>query len=266
MTDSNRPITPEGIPGFWAELRRAAKRVLALDYDGTLAPFREERMKAFPVEGVADCLTSISKAGNTTVVIISGRPVGEILELIGDVGLTIIGSHGWEMLTADGNHRLKLPSLEQKRMLQQAEKDVAKLGLEDHAEKKVASVAVHTRGVPRERAARIETQLMDLWGGGSPTREMECRQFNGGVELRSIGIDKGTILLQLLAGEPRATFCVYVGDDETDEDAFGAIRDRGYGVKVGRSTVPTRARGWLPDCTAVLEFLREWDHVSNVNQ
>jgi len=266
MTGPADKVPIDGIPSFWDELRLAQRKVLALDYDGTLAPFREERMEAFPLEGVTDCLEKISRARDTMLVIISGRPVSEILELIGDIGVTIVGSHGWEIRTADESHRQTLPSLEQKRMLEEAERAVATLGLGDRAERKLASVAVHTRGMPKTNAEDIENRLMELWASSASDRHMECRRFDGGVELRSVGIDKGTILLRLLQNEPRGAFCVCIGDDETDEDAFLAIEERGYGIRVGRRDVPTRARGWLPDCEAVLELLREWSRVSSVHQ
>ncbi len=263
MTDRRSSVIPlQGIPDFWERLRRVSRKFLALDYDGTLAPFRENRMEAFPLEGVTDCLSRLSRAPDTALVIISGRPVSEILELTGDLGVTIVGSHGWEMRTADESHRQSLPSLDQARRLRRAEEDVARLGLKDRAERKLASMAVHTRGMPEARARKIENDLMKLWTAETSGREMECRRFDGGVELRSVGIDKGTILQRLLEDEPDASFCVYVGDDETDEDAFAAIRDRGFGIKVGAGDVPTRARGRLPDCEAVLEFLKEWNRVS----
>jgi trehalose-phosphatase len=48
---------------------------------------------------------------------------------------------------------------------------------------------------------------------------------------------------------------VYVGDDETDEDAFRAIADRGIGVVVGEEHRPTRARYALADPDEVRNFL-----------
>jgi trehalose-phosphatase len=57
---------------------------------------------------------------------------------------------------------------------------------------------------------------------------------------------------------PKVSMCVYIGDDETDEDAFEAIRARGYGIRVGDADTRTAARGFLPDVQAVREFLEAW--------
>jgi trehalose-phosphatase len=48
---------------------------------------------------------------------------------------------------------------------------------------------------------------------------------------------------------------LYVGDDETDEDAFRALADRGIGVVVGEEHRPTRARYALADPNQVKDFL-----------
>lgn len=51
---NQEPVTPipvDGIPGFWGDLRSARASLLALDYDGTLAPFSTVRMEARPLEG-----------------------------------------------------------------------------------------------------------------------------------------------------------------------------------------------------------------------
>ena len=40
----------KGVSHLWADLKKARSRYLAVDYDGTLAPFRIERMDAFLVK------------------------------------------------------------------------------------------------------------------------------------------------------------------------------------------------------------------------
>ena len=47
------------VPGYFRGLREAPLRVLLLDYDGTLAPFRQQREEALPYPGVREPLTGI---------------------------------------------------------------------------------------------------------------------------------------------------------------------------------------------------------------
>jgi hypothetical protein len=53
-------------------------------------------------------------------------------------------------------------------------------------------------------------------------------------------------------------FTVYIGDDETDEDAFRVMDGRGVGIRVCRSGNGTLAHGTLRDIHEVKSFLREW--------
>ena len=46
--------------GFWNEVWRAGKRLLLLDYDGTLVPFRTDREKARPSPEVVEMLSSLA--------------------------------------------------------------------------------------------------------------------------------------------------------------------------------------------------------------
>ena len=50
----------KGAPHIWTDLKKARSRFLAIDYNGTLAPFRIERMEAFPVKGAGIALERIS--------------------------------------------------------------------------------------------------------------------------------------------------------------------------------------------------------------
>ena len=48
------------------------------------------------------------------------------------------------------------------------------------------------------------------------------------------------------------------GDDDTDEDAFAVLEDRGIGIKVGPQDAVTKAVGRVPDCEAVRQLLIDW--------
>ena len=87
---------------FLERLRSAPARVLLLDYDGTLAPFVVDRTLALPYPEVPPLIVRIMAQG-TRVVLISGRPVREVLLLSGiSPQPEVWGSHGLERLMADG--------------------------------------------------------------------------------------------------------------------------------------------------------------------
>ena len=92
-----------GVPDFWERVRRAPHRLLALDYDGTLAPFRAERALATPLNGVKEILRDIRDQRNTELAILSGRPARQVRDLIGaELRVPIYGVHGWELIHPDG--------------------------------------------------------------------------------------------------------------------------------------------------------------------
>jgi trehalose-6-phosphatase len=62
----------------------------------------------------------------------------------------------------------------------------------------------------------------------------------------------------LIRGSGAGTFPVYVGDDETDEDAFRAVRDAGLGIRVGSDERPSAAAARLASCEEVRAFLAAW--------
>jgi trehalose-phosphatase len=109
----------------------------------------------------------------------------------------------------------------------------------------------------------MEESMFAEWTRLAGLHDLECRRFNGGVEIRCAGWHKGDAVSELLLLQSSGVFPVYVGDDETDEDAFRIIRERGVGIKVGRSSYPSAARGFLKDCWAVKKFLEAWISINS---
>lgn len=254
-------IEIEGIPGFWEAVGSASRRCLVLDYDGTLAPFREDRMKAVPLDGVVELLTTIRDETETHIAIMTGRPLKELLVLLGDLDIPVSASQGSEFMFPDGRCETLVPSDRQRERLDRAETEAAAAAPGARIERKIAGVALHTRGMDSDEARSIEKQVCDIWERDSHEYGLDCRFFNGGIELRLQNVDKGTALNALLADQPPDSLCVYLGDDETDEDALLVLRDRGYGIKVGNPGVPTYAQGRLAGPEDVKEFLRSWIEV-----
>ncbi len=252
---ANIPIA--GVPDFWDRVAASECAVLLLDYDGTLAPFHPDRMQARPLEGISDQFDLLAALPGTTVALVSGRPVDEILTLTGASNLLIAGTHGFELYRPGRGISTVELSEEVFKRLDEAHQQAARLVGERSAERKVATVALHVRGLDPVSASQAERSFRDsvapLLDG-----DLELRDFNGGVELRVRGRDKGDAITEILAELPPADLVVYVGDDQTDEDAFRALPVQGIGVKVGSPDQPTAAQGRLESCEDVLQFLRNW--------
>ena len=132
-------------------------------------------------------------------------------------------------------------------------------GLRERLERKSAAIALHWRGLSEIEHERLEGSIGRRWRRLAEAHGLDLRPFDGGVELRHPGRNKGDAMNELLASMPNAAVA-YLGDDETDEDAFLALvaaGDRGLPILVAERDRPTAARARL-NYPEVLVFLREW--------
>ena len=256
-------LTPRvDIAAFLDRVASASARVLLLDYDGTLAPFHVEPSRAVPYPEVAKVLGEIARAGGTRVVIVSGRPADEVPPLLSlDNPPEVWGSHGWERLLPDGRRTVEEPGEEARRGLDDAAHAVADLlRAGARLERKLASVALHWRGLPEAVIDDVKARALGAWQVHVAAGSLELLPFDGGMELRSIGCNKQYAVKAVLAETPPDSAVAYLGDDITDEDAFRAIKTRGLSVLVRREFRATEADVWLKPPEELVEFLRHWVH------
>ena len=257
------PRSFEGFPPHvWRGIALAPHRLLMLDLDGTLVPFEVVRSRAVPAPDTLSLLQRIAASEGTTLAVISGRPVRELADLLGHPPWTLVGEHGWE--TAEPGERVMRHSSPRgtPARLDRAEQAAREAGLGERLERKRTSLAVHTRGLDEATARAIESTAARLWQPLTENAPMQLTPFQGGVELRQKGRDKGTAVCDLLARERPGTLAVFVGDDRTDEDAFAALSSDGIGVRVGPHGVPTAASARLEGPREVARFLEEWLQVT----
>lgn len=249
---------------LFRSLRSAERRALLLDYDGTLAPFRIDPAEAEPYPGVREAVAGILAAGHTRVVIVTGRAIRDLLPLLRlDPAPEVWGSHGWEPAVPEAT----TPAAEAHPMARAALSDAAALApaLEAQGariELKPSGLAVHWRGLRGDEAARIRGWLESRWVDLDLGRGLDWCDFDGGIELRLPGRDKGFVVDRLLGEMGPGTVAAYLGDDLTDEDAFRAIRGRGAGILVRKEFRPTAADFLLTPPEEVLDFLARWNEAA----
>jgi trehalose-phosphatase len=244
---------------FFRTLQESPRSTLMLDYDGTLAPFRVRPEKAVPYPGVRARLNRIMAGGHTHVVLISGRWIKDLIPLLGlKKTPEIWGSHGWERLRMDGSY--KVFQFEERVLQGLAEADlwVETEGMEDRCEQKPGCLALHWRGHEQEAVEDIRSRTLKAWKPLAKRAGLQVTAFDGGLELRAPGRDKGYAVKTLLAETGPGTALSYLGDDATDEDAFKALKNKGLSVLVRARARPTAADVRLRPPGELLEFLSRW--------
>lgn len=256
-------LRPTGDPElFFKKLEQTTHAVLLLDYDGTLAPFRIDPQDAIPYPGVREALDTLMAQQDTRVVLVSGRWTRDLLPLLGLKRIPEIwGSHGWERRMPDGRVEMARPAERALQGLAQADSWVEKIHARGgRTELKPACLAIHWRGLDAASAAEIGNIVNEKWALQTRDTGLELHQFNGGVELRVPGRNKGDVVQTIRAEMPDALLA-YLGDDVTDEDAFRVLADADLGILVRTEFRNTAASLWLTPPEEMLGFLQRWIQV-----
>lgn len=247
------------LDSFFDSLAQAQESFLLLDYDGTLAPFRIKRDEAFPYPGVTELLNDIRQTQKTQIVIISGRAIQDLIPLLNLAPLPEIwGSHGWEHLDTNGKYTIALFDEATSEALSEAKDSINSLGLMSFCEQKPVSLAIHWRGLQSESMSSIQRQVEEKWKELEKKSNLKIHSFDGGVELRISGKDKGTSVESIICNLNEGAKIAYLGDDATDEDAFRALRTKGLSVLVREELRSTDADLWIKPPDELIEFLTRW--------
>ena len=254
------PDLPDALARFDDLAHRFAgqKPAIFLDYDGTLTAIVARPELAVLDEPMRASLAELS--GLLPVAIISGRDRADVEDLVALPDLVYAGSHGFDIAGPGGLKREYEAAADFVPALDEAEKRLrAALGDIDGVliERKRYAIAVHYRLVAECQTAAVEQGFDAVLSEVGNLRRTAGKKV---FEMRpKLAWDKGKAVLWLLAelGLDRPDILpVYIGDDETDEDAFAALAGRGIGILVADAPQKTYAEYRLESPAAVGLFLR----------
>jgi trehalose-phosphatase len=244
---------------LWRRLESAPRSLLMLDYDGTLAPFHDDRFEATPYPGVEDRLAVLSGLSRVRLVLITGRSARDLRDLLPSIiSVEIWGSHGRERLNADGSYELAALDPLQQDAMREVGQQLLGLGFAAALEMKPSSLAVHWRGLEPETKERLRSLTYSVFAQFAPASGLRLLPFDGGLEVRSTDRTKGTAVRQILAQEPDTIPLAYLGDDLTDEDAFAEVGNRGASILVRPVDRESSAGFWLRPPQELIDFLDSW--------
>jgi trehalose 6-phosphate phosphatase len=263
MGNCDKPEDAQTIPSAWDQVEELAQKIkgkrltVFLDYDGTLTPIVDQPELAVLAEEMREIIQRLSEV--CPVAVVSGRDRVDVQALVNVDTVTYAGSHGFDILSPGElafqhqEGRRCRPALQKAGdELHQRLKDIAGV----RVERKAFAVAVHFRQVEESWVPEMKRRVEAL-----ATHYPELRLTGGKkiFELRPrLDWDKGKAVWWLLNALhlDAKTFPIYIGDDETDEDAFRALKDRGLGILVTQEFPPTAAHYRLNDSDDVKAFLK----------
>lgn len=223
------------------------KRMIFLDYDGTMTEIVPNPRDAKPTEEILSILTNLHKDKRNNVFIVTGRSKEESEEWFGHLGISIYAEHGaykkengkWTKVPCDLTW---IP-------------DAIKI-IEEYVsytpgtniEIKNTCVVFHCKEYGKWCASALKRVL------GDRARIVTGKNI---IEVRPIGIDKGSCI------EKEATyncFTLCAGDDATDEDMFMVLFDAStaYSILVGERETCASFRATKPeDLRMLLKYLTD---------
>ena len=232
---------PDALESGLRRIARAPRLLVASDFDGTLADIVDHPDAVTADAAAVAALRDLADLPGTRVAVISGREVAVLRAHLGHAGFTLVGSHGAEI--EDPNGRATAPSLDEATAadLDEAERRLRQLarGYEGAlVERKPTGVAFHYRQVDRDRRPEASREAEGVARDSGTLRSQPGHMV---LELLAGDVTKGEALDALrLDFEVDAT--LFVGDDRTDEFAFGRLGPDDLSVKIGPGTTNARVR------------------------
>ena len=214
--------------------RAAKKRILLLDYDGTLVGFTGRPEDAYPDEEIRELVAQL--VSQARVVIISGRDRTTLEGWFGGLKVDMIAEHGVWLKKQDSQEGWR------------AYADVDDSWKEDirqimdyyvlrtpgaFIEEKQHSLVWHYRkvesGLGDLRMRELFSHLKYMASGYN----LQVLEGNMVLEIKRPDINKGKAATALLNDKDHFDFILAIGDDWTDEDTFKAMPEHAYSIRVG---------------------------------
>jgi trehalose 6-phosphate synthase/phosphatase len=227
-------LTAEVEKGLLREYDKAKRRLLLLDYDGTLVPFFGKPEEARPGNDLIHLLKLLVLDAKNEVVILSGRDKDTLDQWFQHLGLSLVAEHGvwlkqrqWLMIEPLTNEWKK-----EIRPLLEAYREQTPGSF---IEEKEFSLGWHYRKTDSELGTMRVRELIDELSNLTANLNLQILEGSKVVEVKNSAINKGRAASRWIE-KRQHDFILAVGDDRTDEDIFDVLPEYAYSLKVGLSS------------------------------
>ncbi|MGB8192248.1 MAG: bifunctional alpha,alpha-trehalose-phosphate synthase (UDP-forming)/trehalose-phosphatase [Chitinophagaceae bacterium] len=249
-------MTDKATARILKDYAHASKRVILLDYDGTLAAFTRIPAEAVPSLQLLQLLANLSSDKSNELVIISGRDRKTLEEWLGHLPLNLVAEHGAALRLRDTEWEMQTPPnpawKEQIRPIMQL---FVTRCAGSFVEEKENTLAWHYRNTHPDLGFTRSRELMNTLLQLITNTSLQVIDGNKVLEVRLAGIDKGATAIKLVE-RFHPDFILSMGDDVTDEDMFRAMNSKGVTIKIGSGA--TAAQYNILSQQEVLPFLEQF--------
>ncbi len=248
-----RRLSPDMQLYVQGQYKRATKRAIFLDYDGTLVGFNVNIDLASPDQDLYQLLRQLTADPANEVVMISGRKHETLSQWLGHLKLDLIAEHGaWHK--KQGARWKKLPGLNDqwKQEIYPTLDTYTDRTPGSFIEEKSYSLVWHYRKVEEGLGELRANELMNNLRYYTNDKGLQVLPGDKVIEVKNVEINKGRAAIDWLQDRPY-DFVMAIGDDYTDEDIFKALPAETISIKVGSQV--SAARYYLRNFHEVRQFL-----------
>lgn len=226
-------LTPAKCEDIVRDFRASRRRLLLLDYDGTLRSFTERPEQAKPDARLLRLLRDVAAIPGTQAVLVSGRDRSDLESWFGGSPLGLIAEHGAWIREAGGEWETTDPiSPEWKDAVRPILEIYVDRAAGSFIEEKAFSVVWHYRSADPEIGALRARELREHLHFFVDHMGLEILEGHKVVEIKTAGVHKGRGALHWL-GKFAWDFVLAAGDDVTDEQLFASLPASAVSIKVG---------------------------------
>lgn len=234
----------------------AKKKLLFIDYDGTLAAFKNDPQKASPDEELYKLLDIISAQPNTDMYLISGRDKETFTKWFLHKKYNMIVEHGvWISQNGEEFRMLENVKKEWMQKIHPVLESFVDRTPGSFIEEKNYSLAWHYRKTDPDFGNKRATELNTVLTSLIANDDLSVLNGNKVMEIKSSNVNKGRAAMRVY-NDDTYDFVFAIGDDWTDEFMFQELPESAITVKVGHQK--TQAKYYVDGTADVRKLLKRF--------
>lgn len=262
LQESNytRKVTNQVINKLVEKYKNSQKRIIFLDYDGTLTGFHKDPQMAMPDKELYSIMEELTADKKNTVVVISGRDKETLSKWFQQYydNLAFIAEHGVWNKNPDAEWKTN-SQIEKEWMviIEPVLQNFVDRTPRSFIEYKNYSLVWHYRDADHDMGQQRAWELKEDLKNYIANLNLEIMDGDKVIEIKNAGINKGKAALDKV-GDTKFDFILAIGDDWTDEYTFNSLPESANTIKVG--TKSTAAKYYIKDVKEVRRLLSQFEN------